>query len=313
MKHILLTGASGTLGRFIAERLLNDGHTVTCLGRSDPKIDGIHYARWDLGQENVTLPPADALVHAALFHEPGKYRGGEGDDPHTFIEMNVGGAIRLFDAAKRAGVAQSVFLSSGTVYADAGNWKVLKEDAELGPDSLYGEVKIAGEMALENQCDDAMRGTVLRVAGVYGLAPGKTSHKWSGLFMDCAASEPLEPNLTTEVHGEDLAAAVALVLDRDEASQPVFDIFNVSDILLDRQDLLRLFSEKADLTAPLPSRAPGPLGVLEPGKLKVLGWNPGGMAKLEAFVAEDAASLSSALSAVRKSGTAMGDGKAVRG
>lgn len=311
MKHILLTGASGTLGRFIAERLLNDGHTVTCLGRSNPKIDGTHYARWDLGQENVTLPPADALVHAALFHEPGKYEGGEGNDPHTFIEVNVGGAIRLFDTAKRAGVAQSVFLSSGTVYADAGNWKVLKEDADLGPDSLYGEVKIAGEMALENQCDDAMRGIVLRVAGVYGLAPGKMSHKWSGLFMDCAGSEPLEPDLTTEVHGEDLAAAVALVLERDDAAQPVFDIFNVSDILLDRQDLLRLFAEKADLTVPLPNRAPGPLGVMEPGKLKVLGWSPGGMAKLDEFVTEEAARFSSVLSAARKARAAGGGGKAV--
>ena len=281
MKHILVSGASGTVGRFITARLAEDGHKVTCLGRKPVELDGVAFHAWDLADEEVTLPEADALVHAALSHVPGKYRDGEGDDPHSFIELNVGGAIRILEAAKLAGIRHAVCLSSDAVYANSGNWAVLKEDAELGPDSLYGQVKIAAEMALENLCDETFAGTALRLASVYGTPPGRSRDKWASLFSAYARGAKIEPHLGTEVHGEDVASAVSLVLESERPDGAVFDIFNVSDLLLDRHELLSLYASEMAIPVPPPARAPGPLGVLEPGKLKVLGWNPGGKAKLE--------------------------------
>src|SRR5690606_19305527 len=71
--HVLLTGATGAVGRFIAADLAARGARVTTLGRAGD-------IRWSL-VETPRLPPADALVHAALDHLPGRYRGGEGEDP----------------------------------------------------------------------------------------------------------------------------------------------------------------------------------------------------------------------------------------
>ncbi|MDN3719599.1 SDR family oxidoreductase [Roseibium salinum] len=204
------------------------------------------------------MPVADALVHCALSHVPGKYRGGEGDDPHGFIRLNAEGTQRLFDAARSAGVRHSVFLSSRAVYSDAGDWAVLKEDAETKPGTLYGQVKLAGEEALKMVCGAGFRGTVFRVTGVYGTPPGTQSHKWSGLFDAFERGEAVAPRLATEVHGEDLAEAVALVL-RMRPDAP-FEVFNVSDILLDRRDLLGLYAGIKGLTGLLPARGEGPVG-----------------------------------------------------
>jgi UDP-glucose 4-epimerase len=43
----------------------------------------------------------DAVVHAAFDHLPGRYRGGEGDDPARFRRINLDGSVRLFESAKR--------------------------------------------------------------------------------------------------------------------------------------------------------------------------------------------------------------------
>jgi len=282
--HVLLTGGTGALGRFIAAGLLEAGHEVTFLGRTQPEDTRIGFIPWALSAADIDLPAADALVHCALEHVPGRYRGGEGDDPAGFLLANVDGTRKLFQAAKRAGVRHCVFLSSRAVYADNGQWEVLTEASAIRPDTLYGKVKLAGEEALQALCTEHFSGTTLRATGIYGLPPGASSHKWSELFSNFRNGATVMPRVGTEVHGEDLTAAVLLVLEKvDERTSP-YEVYNVSDLLLDRQDLLKLYAEATGCDTPLPPRAPGPVGVMEPGRLKVLGWAPGGMGKLREFV-----------------------------
>ncbi len=108
--RVLVTGAGGTVGRFVVPALEAGGHRVTTLGRHP----GDH--PWDLADSAPRLPPADALVHAALAHVPGAYRGGEGDDPARFRRLNIDGTRALFDAA---GGARVVFLSAAPSTATA--------------------------------------------------------------------------------------------------------------------------------------------------------------------------------------------------
>jgi len=282
--HILITGATGQLGRFIASRMRQEGHQITCLGRAPSDNPADKYVKWDLDDRVFELPAADALIHCALSHVLGKYRDGEGDDPHGFIDRNVEGTQALFEAAKAAGVAQCVFLSSRAVYAGAGEWSVLTEEAPIDPDSFYGKVKYAGELALEMLSDASFKGTVVRATGVYGCPPGLETHKWSKVLDDFAKGDAVIPRVGTEVHGEDLADAVALLLEKRGDSEAVFDVFNASDMLLDHQDLLKIYKETFGLEWHLPIRAPGPVGVMDVAKLVRLGWSPGGKAKLERFV-----------------------------
>jgi nucleoside-diphosphate-sugar epimerase len=260
--HVLLTGGSGYVGRFVAEGLRNAGHRVTTLGRRPGDLP------WDLTDPAPRLQLADALVHAALHHAPGAYRGGEGDDPAGFRRLNLDGTRALFDAV---GDARIVFFSSRAVYGDARRGETLHEDDPPAPDSLYGEVKLAGEAAL------AGRGVALRPTGVYGGSP----HKWQPLFAAYLRGEPITPRVATEVHGADLAAAVLLALDAPPG------VLNVSDILLDRHDLLDRVQALTGCPHPPPPRAEGPPpGIMATTRLRTLGWRPGGEARLDAFLAE---------------------------
>lgn len=282
--RVLLTGGSGSVGRFILARLIEEGHAVTVLGRQP--VDGFEagFEPFDLADPRPELPEADALVHCALLHVPGRFRGGEGDDPETFRRANVEGTRHLFEAARKAGCRLVVFLSSRAVYGDHRSGEQLKETDVPRPDSLYGVVKLAGEQVLEELCATDFRGRVLRATGVYGRPPGLQDHKWSALFEDFSREEQIAPRRATEVHGDDLAAAVSLLLTND-APGP-FEIFNVSDLVLERRELLELYAEVSGVTGKLPKEAVDAPGVMATDKLRALDWSPGGMDRLRAFMME---------------------------
>ncbi|MEE4011293.1 SDR family oxidoreductase [Roseibium sp. FZY0029] len=282
--HVLLTGASGVVGRFVLKRLLDDGCRVTILGRRPVEGFETGFCAYDLADLDPQLPPADALVHCALVHAPGKFRGGEGDDPEQFTRLNVDGTRRLFEAACKAGCRAIVFLSSRAVYGDHRRGETFSEADVPTPDTLYGDVKLAGEQALEGLCGPGLNGIVLRATGVYGVSPGLADHKWSGLFKEFAAGVPIEPRKATEVHGEDLAAAVALVLKKTGVLGAPFQVYNVSDLLLDRQELLALYATEAGLSFDGPAASAATPGEMMTDRLRALGWVPGGRDRLKTFV-----------------------------
>ena len=284
--HVLVTGASGTVGRFLLARLIADGHQVTVLGRRPVAGFSAGFCHYDLADLHPVLPAADALVHCALLHEPGRFRGGEGDDPERFIRVNVDGTAGLFRAAKRTGCRQAVFLSSRAVYGDHRHGEVLVETDAPRPDSLYGEVKLAGERTLDGLCVEGFSGTVLRATGIYGLPSGQTTHKWSSLFDAFKREEPIPARRATEVHGEDLSAAVSLLLTR--SGHAPFSVFNVSDLLLDRRELLALYAEISGVSGKLPEEAETTPGVMSTDRLRALGWKPGGTSRLRAFLQDSA-------------------------
>ncbi|MET1410835.1 NAD(P)-dependent oxidoreductase [Roseibium sp. HPY-6] len=283
LMHVLITGAGGTVGRFLTERMLFDDHRVTSLGRKPIEDLPVGFAPFDLTDREPQLPTADALIHCALYHEPGKFRGGEGHDPERFWRLNVEGTAALFQAAKRSGCRSAVFLSSRAVYGDQRRGETLLETDPPAPDTLYGKVKLAGEKHLEGLCDAGFSGAAMRATGVYGIPPGMGRHKWTDLFASFLSGAEIAPRCATEVHGEDLASALLLVLKHLEAARG-FEAFNVSDLVLDRAELLQLFVDASGTDGSLPAKSASLPGVMDTDKLRRLGWAPGGMAKLNSFL-----------------------------
>jgi UDP-glucose 4-epimerase len=270
--RVLLTGGSGYVGRFVAPAIVAAGHTVTHLARRPPS-NGAPWLPFDLAAPPASLPAADALVHLAFDHIPDRYRGGEGDDPEGFLRRNRDGSRALVAAA---GAPRVVFLSSRAVYGDARRGEILRETDASAPDSLYGEMKVDVEELVF-----ARGGAALRATGVYGRAPGDAAHKWTQVFADFRAGRTIAPRAATEIHGDDLAAAVLALL---EAPDPVGP-FNASDLLIDRSDLLAAVAKRTGCPHPPPHRAPGPPpGVMATDRLQGLGWRPGGRARLDAFL-----------------------------
>ena len=265
---IALTGASGLVGAFIHRDLVAAGHRVVTLGRSGD-------VRFELG-DRPDLSGVNALIHCAFDHVPGRYRGGEGDDPERFIRRNVDGTAALFEAARDARVGRIVFLSTRAVYGDYPAGTVLTTALPPRPDTLYGQVKFQGEQALASLTGSALSGLSLRATGVYGPPAKGQRHKWADLFDDFRAGHPIPPRRGTEVHGDDLSRAIRLLWDADAAS----GVWNLSDFTLDHHDLLGELARVEGLPHPPPPPATNVVSAMDTTPLRDLGWTPGGPARL---------------------------------
>ncbi|SDE19063.1 Nucleoside-diphosphate-sugar epimerase [Paracoccus isoporae] len=271
--RLAITGGTGLVGRFIVNEALAAGDMVTVLCRTAPRPDffdaPVRHIPYDLAAPPPDLRGFDAVIHAAFAHVPGRYRGGEGDDPDGFLARNLDGSLRLFAASAAAGLPV-VFLSSRAVYGPQDG--VLTEDLTCRPDTLYGQAKLRAEQELLGSGAPAM---VLRATGVYGTPGPGQRHKWAGLFADFAARRPITPRVGTEIHGGDLAAAVRLGLSGARG------VFNVSDLLLDRRELLTLWRQMSGQDGIIPAAADGTaFNQMATERLCALGWRPGGRVRL---------------------------------
>jgi nucleoside-diphosphate-sugar epimerase len=90
----------------MARHLALKGHACRCWYREGSDRGGfegvaIEWLPGQLGDDNATrrlVAGCDAVVHAALFHPGGGFRGGEGD-LLDFVDKNVLGTLRLIEAA----------------------------------------------------------------------------------------------------------------------------------------------------------------------------------------------------------------------
>lgn len=261
--RIAITGATGLVGRWIAAAARDAGHEVTALSRP----------AYTLG-DAPDLTGHDALIHAAFHHAPGRYRGGEGDDPQGFIRDNLDGSLRLFAAARDSGVRRVLFLSSRAVHDGHPDGTLLTDDMPVLPTSLYGEVKAQAEAALADMAAPDFLTASLRPTGVFG--PG-LPQKWAPLIRDFLAGRAVPSRAATEVHGADLAEAALLVL----ADPRMSGAYNVSDLTLDHHDLLSGVAAITGSHHQPPMREDARmLRVLDCARLHALGWAPQGLERL---------------------------------
>lgn len=287
----VVSGGTGYVGRYIVNGLIEAGYQVRVTGRTPPSrhhfVGPVWFAQGALGDEidwSSAFHGASVFVHAAFDHVPGRYRGGEGDDPEGFRRRNINGSDALFKAAKEAGVARAIFLSSRAVYGTQPPGMVLDEETRPHADTLYGEVKLAGERRLQALADDTFCTTSLRVTGVYGPdAPGRED-KWTPMIRAWLTGQEIAPRGGTEVHGRDVARAVELVLGQPPEVVSG-QVFNVSDLVVDLSDMLAIAQEASGSTHPLPHAADmGSFNVMSSERLQALGWHPGGPRLLQETV-----------------------------
>lgn len=277
---IAVTGGLGYVGKFIVRALEEAGFDVVIGARASAQWEGGNAVRAFLlapdSDYDQFLGGCDGLVHAAFDHIPGRYRGGEGDDPAAFWSKNVDESLRLFETAKRKGVGRVVFLSSRAVYGTQAPGVALVETGAAEPDTLYGEAKLAVETALIGLGNKDFKPVSFRVTGVYGAARQAGAHKWLALFEDYISGAPISPRAATEVHGGDVAAAVVWAL---QAPAPRYALYNVSDVVLDRRQVLAPLKARAGSPQPLPVAGDAAdLNIMNCDRLRAEGWTPGGAA-----------------------------------
>jgi UDP-glucose 4-epimerase len=219
---ILLTGASGFLGRRVAELMVAEGRDVVSLGRSAPEPSAASVARFmtaDLTDRDAvhraaaTVGDVESVIHLAALVP--KTSGD--DEPASAFACNVMGTVHLFEAFGRAGQA-NVFASTAEVYGLPDSHAPLHEDAGVQPRSWYGASKAAAELycsALERR--GAMRMATLRFTVLYG-AGDTISRAVPNFVRSAVRGEPIRifggEELRDYLHVDDAARAVHLAWKR---------------------------------------------------------------------------------------------------
>ena len=167
--QLLITGASGFLGRAIAAQAEADGVAVRCTGRTpnpSPLLPNYHSADLTNGDcVDGLFDSVTQVIHSAgLAHQ----FGNQDDIADRFQRVNVDATRNVATAAARAGVEQFVLVSSVSVYGTQTNSPV-PDDAPCHPVGPYAESKWQAEQVAMEIADQAgMRLTILRMATIYG-------------------------------------------------------------------------------------------------------------------------------------------------
>jgi uncharacterized protein YbjT (DUF2867 family) len=110
--HVVIAGGHGKIALHLERLLADGGHRVTALIRrrdhdSDVREAGAEPVLCDLEQEDELshyVQGADAMVFAA--------GAGPGSGPERKRTVDLGGAVKLIDGARRAGVRRYLMISS---------------------------------------------------------------------------------------------------------------------------------------------------------------------------------------------------------
>lgn len=188
---ILLTGATGFIGRNLLEKLTAIDK-VRCLVRNKEKAEelerqGYETGVWNMGDRQIpsgVLRGVDVVIHAAA-----QMRGKAKD----FREVNVAGTKQLIETCKKEQVRQIIFLSS-----------ILAAD---GYHNEYGKSKREGEEYIRRSMIDY---TILRIGNVYGSNDQRTFEKLIWLiekmpFLVVFGKEGVNTNF---VHIKDVTKAI---------------------------------------------------------------------------------------------------------
>lgn len=257
--RVLVTGASGYVGRAVAGQLALSGHEVV------PFTGDVR----DAPAAEAAARGVDAVVHLAA-----RVRVRESfERPLEHYDVNVGGTLNLLRGRP------PVFLLASTagVYGAPGV-DVVPEDAPRAPTSPYAASKAAAEDAV---AWGARAGAVLRL---FNVAGGGDRDDTRIVTRACGVASGRLPSLEVFgdgsavrdfVHVRDVARAFALVLERCREGHAVYNVGATPASVADVLDAVERVSGRPLAVERRPAH-PGEVRVLraDTGRLRALGWRP---------------------------------------
>ncbi|HDQ72352.1 MAG TPA: NAD-dependent epimerase/dehydratase family protein [Chloroflexi bacterium] len=233
---ILVTGATGFLGRTLCPYLVERGYRLRAFARPSSDVDFLR----ELGVEIALGDVRDALsIQAAaegcraIVHAAGRFRfWGQRD---TFFNINREGTRNTLEAAHQAGVKRFVHVSTVAVIGAPREDVIIDETYPPTPWDAYQKSKLEAEqLALQYHQAYRVPVIVLRPGAFYG--PG-SHYAFNRLFF----GDPLN-GLPVQVHGgqhinfpvyiEDVAQGIDLALQRGRPGE----IYNISGPSISHQE-----------------------------------------------------------------------------
>lgn len=168
---ILVTGATGFLGRNLVPRLLRAGYRVRIIARPQSNVapllaPGVEVATvediGDFAGMRAACAGCDAVIHAAaLFRMWGPLL--------SFWQTNVAGTAVVLEAMAAARVSRLVHVSSVVVVGRVQPGRIVDEEHPCRPLDHYQRTKLEAErLVLAHAKEGALEVTVVRPGALYG-------------------------------------------------------------------------------------------------------------------------------------------------
>ncbi len=211
---ILLTGATGYLGRHLLQRLLERGEQVRCLVPPGEALDGLPTDRVELMRGDVTdagslegaCDGVDAVIHCAALMLP--------NPADRIRRINVEGTANVVATASRAQTRRFVYLSAvSAAYANMNTYGTSKRQAE----------GIVAQSGLDY--------TILRPTMIYGRGGGLHFQKLVALIRKAPGVLPVLGSgraLLQPVWVDDVVSAVEGVLHQPRSVNKTYGVSGAS-------------------------------------------------------------------------------------
>ena len=297
VERALITGASGFVGGFLAEHLMENGQAVLgcspdgqwCDESTESLAGRVELVAWDMATPNGLSEEAcrlierfrpDALYHLAAISVP-EDCGASAPAPLA-ESINVGGTRQVLELAGRLPSRPRVLLvSTSHVYAPAAyEASPLDENTPLGPNRGYGRTKLAAEDEVRRAVRQGICDAVI-VRAFQHTGPCQNARmmlpQWARQFA-AGGSEPVEV-YTRDAHIDltdvrDVVHAYRLLMEQGHSGE----VYNVGSGVSRRSgDLLDMLRELADPRRTVVELRPGfkqdPIADIS-RLAKLTGWRP---------------------------------------
>ncbi len=174
MNSILVTGATGFLGRRLVHRLATEGYRVHAMYRSEERIRGwehpnMRFVRATIGDlESIER----AMEGCSRVYHLAAYARAWNRNPRVYYDENVRGTVNLLESARRQGVEKLVFTSTAGVLGPS-NGSVNTEDKKFRGKLFthYDRSKAMAEQKVLEYVERGLPGLIVSPTRIYG--PGE--------------------------------------------------------------------------------------------------------------------------------------------
>jgi len=219
---VLVTGASGFVGRHVIEYLTAHGHepiSTDAVGSANPgSITDKSFVFDGLGRLDF-----EAVVHLAGIADLRK----TSDNPHQCFEVNAYGTLNVLELALRKNVKRLVYASSANVYG-APSKNPVDEQAPFGPRVPYDFSKVAAEaFVMGYRASKGLPVAITRSWLLFGEydAPNRAIPRFIG---SCLKNEPIKlfnsgRDATAPCHASNYGRLVARIIENESAVGQAFN------------------------------------------------------------------------------------------